>query len=118
MIHKNTYQPSTVDEMMTNMIKKSIWKTLVSYMFDKGFPSLELIYTHEERWIMGLSKQEQMKILLEQLHMPEEYRESHFKDARFKRLDVYKKTETWHFHIRVKHVLPYTIYQLLRAKLH
>ena len=67
---------------------------------------------------MGLSKQEQMKILLEQLHMPEEYRESHFKDARFKRLDVYKKTETWHFHIRVKHVLPYTIYQLLRAKLH
>ncbi len=50
--------------------------------------------------------------------MPREYGESYFKDARFKRLDVYKNKKLWHFHIHLQKVLPFEIYELLRAKLH
>lgn len=58
-----------------------------------------------------------MKILLEQIQMPEDIVESHFQNSKLKKLAVYKQTKTWHFHIHLNRVLPLTVFQLLEAKL-
>ncbi|MBT2216639.1 PolC-type DNA polymerase III [Virgibacillus dakarensis] len=65
---------------------------------------------------MAITNIEKMKVLLQQLEMPAEYI-NHFQDSELIRLEVYKKTETWHFHIQVKRVLPSNIYQYMVARL-
>lgn len=66
---------------------------------------------------MDISKKEKMDLLLKQLQVPEEYVQKYFQDSYLDKLQVYKKTKTWHFHLHVKQVLPADIYQLLQAKL-
>src|SRR5690625_1146931 len=66
---------------------------------------------------MEISKQEKINVLLEQIHMPNEYVDTHFKDSLLERLAVYKQRGVWHFHIRVKNILPLNVYQLLQARL-
>jgi len=66
---------------------------------------------------MEISKQEKINVLLEQIHMPNEYVDTHFKDSLLERLEVYKQRGVWHFHIRVKNILPLNVYQLLQARL-
>ncbi|WP_100010929.1 PolC-type DNA polymerase III [Lentibacillus sediminis] len=66
---------------------------------------------------MDISKKEKMDLLLKQLQVPEEYVQEYFQDSYLDKLQVYKKSKTWHFHLHVKQVLPADIYQLLQAKL-
>ncbi|WP_163971253.1 PolC-type DNA polymerase III [Oceanobacillus halotolerans] len=66
---------------------------------------------------MDISKKEKMDVLLKQLQIPSEHIETYFQDSELQRLEVYKKTKTWHFHIRLQQLLPATIYQLLLARL-
>src|SRR5699024_10842333 len=66
---------------------------------------------------MEISKREKINILLKQIHMPKECVDTHFNDSLLERLEVYKQRKTWHFHIQVKNILPFNIYQLLFAKL-
>lgn len=66
---------------------------------------------------MDISKQEKMKMLLNQLQISEENIEKHFQDSELIKLAVYKKTKTWLFHIHVKRVLPLHVHQLLTGKL-
>ncbi|WP_099158132.1 PolC-type DNA polymerase III [Virgibacillus ndiopensis] len=65
---------------------------------------------------MAISENEKMNLLLTQLHMPEESL-GYFQDSQLTKLEVIKTTQTWHFHIQVKRVLPINIYQLITAKL-
>lgn len=67
---------------------------------------------------MGISKKEKMNLLLKQLQIPEEYMKDYFLESYLEKLEVYKQTRTWHFHIHVKRVLPLNIYLLLTSKLH
>lgn len=66
---------------------------------------------------MEISKREKVNILLNQIQMPEEHIASHFQDSLLEKLDVYKQTKIWNFHIRTKNILPINVYEILQAKL-
>ncbi|WP_010530660.1 PolC-type DNA polymerase III [Lentibacillus jeotgali] len=66
---------------------------------------------------MGISNQEKMNLLLEQMGISGEHLDSHFNDSELLKLEVHKQTKTWHFHIRLNQVLPTEIYAMLSAKL-
>ncbi|WP_042223740.1 PolC-type DNA polymerase III [Oceanobacillus manasiensis] len=66
---------------------------------------------------MDLTKKEKMRLLLKQLQIAGEDVEAFFNDSYLEKLEIYKKTKTWHFHIYVERVLPIQVYQLLAGKL-
>src|SRR5690625_4394694 len=66
---------------------------------------------------MDISKQEKMKVLLEQIEISEEDVEQYFQGSLLSKLEVYKQSKTWHFHIQTKHVLPVHMYNLMTTKL-
>src|SRR5699024_3508449 len=66
---------------------------------------------------MSLSREEKMAILLEQLQIPSQIRDTYFESAAIRKLTVYKKRKLWHFHIGLKHVLVFEIYRLFFARL-
>ncbi|MCG1028734.1 PolC-type DNA polymerase III [Virgibacillus halodenitrificans] len=61
---------------------------------------------------MDLSKSEKMNLLLKQLQIPSEHIQNHFKGSYLEKLEVYKKTKIWHFHIYLENVLPLEIHEL------
>lgn len=66
---------------------------------------------------MDISKQEKMNLLLKQLEIPTDYIADYFSGSFLDKLEVFKQTKTWHFHIHVERVLPIHIYQLMVVKL-
>ncbi|HLS07828.1 PolC-type DNA polymerase III [Lentibacillus sp.] len=66
---------------------------------------------------MDISKQEKMKLLLEQMGISKEYINTYFKDSELVKLEVHKQSKIWHFHIRLSQVLPTEIYALLSVRL-
>jgi len=64
---------------------------------------------------MHISKQEKMNVLLEQINLPQHVVHKYFQNSYLERLDVYKTSKKWHFHIHVEKVLPADIYQLLHS---
>ncbi|HLQ97940.1 MAG TPA: PolC-type DNA polymerase III [Candidatus Dormibacteraeota bacterium] len=66
---------------------------------------------------MEISKQEKMRVLLEQIQISAEDIEQYFRASMLDKLEVYRQTKTWHFHIQTEHLLPVHIYQLLLMKL-
>ncbi|GAB4072569.1 PolC-type DNA polymerase III [Barrientosiimonas marina] len=66
---------------------------------------------------MGISKQEKMTLLLQQLGIPEETVSDHFQDSQLVKLEVHKRTQLWHFHIQVNHLLPTDVYALFSSRL-
>ena len=66
---------------------------------------------------MDISKQEKMNLLLKQLEIPTDYIADYFAGSFLDKLEVFKQTKTWHFHIHVERVLPIHIYQLMVVKL-
>ncbi|MFD1037950.1 PolC-type DNA polymerase III [Virgibacillus byunsanensis] len=66
---------------------------------------------------MDISKKEKMNILLEQLQMPEDSIGEYFQDSELEKLEVYRQTKTWHFHVRLKQILPIETYDLMLSKL-
>lgn len=66
---------------------------------------------------MDISKREKMELLLQQTQMPEELLAPYFTESTLERLEVYKTKKIWHFHINLKKILPFTVYQTFLAKL-
>src|SRR5690625_5022748 len=66
---------------------------------------------------MEISKQEKMQVLLKQLQMPAQHIEKYFQQSKLDKLEVFKQTKIWHFHIHIKRMLPVTIYELLIGSL-
>lgn len=66
---------------------------------------------------MDISGTKKMQILLKQLEMSDEYMGEYFQNSELIRLEVYKQTKIWHFHIRIERLLPVEVYQLLYGKL-
>lgn len=66
---------------------------------------------------MDISKEEKLQLLLKQLQLSEDVIEKYFQSSELDKLEVYKKTKTWHFHIKLKHILPVHVYQLFLAAL-
>ena len=66
---------------------------------------------------MDVSRQEKLTILLDQIQLPTDMKED-FVDAELRKLQIYKKSKIWHFHVEVKDVLPVTTYQVLNILHH
>ncbi|MCG3419060.1 PolC-type DNA polymerase III [Oceanobacillus jordanicus] len=66
---------------------------------------------------MDLTKKEKLRLLLKQLQIAGEDVEAFFNESYLEKLEIYKKTKKWHFHIFVERVLPLQVYQLLVGKL-
>lgn len=62
---------------------------------------------------MNLTKREKMKILLEQLQLPDDVIENHFEQSALHKLVVHKHKKVWHFHIELDQTLPLTVYEML-----
>jgi len=66
---------------------------------------------------MDITKKEKMDVLLKQLQISEEHIRDYFQNSYLEKLQVYKKSQTWHFFIHVEQVLPLNIYQSFLMKL-
>ena len=66
---------------------------------------------------MSISKQEKMELLLKQIQLPTDMIDRHFQNSRLERLDVYRQSKKWHFHIHIEQVLPVDVYQHLLTRL-
>lgn len=64
---------------------------------------------------MSLSSQEKMAILLEQIQLPEEWKDTYFNNSSLEQVVVYKKEQCWHFHISLEKRLPFEIYEAFLA---
>lgn len=66
---------------------------------------------------MSLSNREKMDVLLQQLQMPDEVKESHFKQSQLHKVIVSPSENLWHFYIYLDQTLPFEIYNMLKQKL-
>src|SRR5690625_285940 len=60
---------------------------------------------------MSLSGQEKMKVLLEQIKLPENIVASYFQSSQIVKLTVYRETKRWHFTFEVERILPIEVYR-------
>ncbi|WLV25795.1 PolC-type DNA polymerase III [Aciduricibacillus chroicocephali] len=60
---------------------------------------------------MDLSKREKLTILLDQLQLDAAAVDTYFQNAVLEKLEVYKKSKVWHFHISLEKPLPFAVYQ-------
>lgn len=65
---------------------------------------------------MDISKKEKMDVLLRQLQISEDHL-AYFADSYLNKLEIFKQTKTWHFHISTNQVLPCEVYQLFKHQL-
>ncbi|CDQ40081.1 PolC-type DNA polymerase III [Virgibacillus salexigens] len=65
---------------------------------------------------MSISRNEKMDVLLEQLQISDDHL-PYFSGSYLNKLEVYKQTKSWHFHIYTKQVLPWEVYQVFSSKL-
>ena len=60
---------------------------------------------------MSLSKENKMRVLLEQIQLDSSIIEQHFSKSKIEKLEVFTKSKRWHFHIHINHILPAKVYQ-------
>ncbi|MFD1066260.1 PolC-type DNA polymerase III [Oceanobacillus locisalsi] len=66
---------------------------------------------------MGISKQEKMKLLLEQIQLSETSIQTYFASSYLEKVEVYKQEKKWHFYIHLEDVLPFDEYLYLYQSL-
>ncbi|WP_186577436.1 PolC-type DNA polymerase III [Aquibacillus kalidii] len=66
---------------------------------------------------MGISSNEKMTLLLQQINLQEDITEQYFIDSSLSKLEVYTKEKLWHFHINLAKILPPKVYHEFTLKL-
>ncbi|WP_138414767.1 PolC-type DNA polymerase III [Aquibacillus sediminis] len=66
---------------------------------------------------MDISNNKKLKLLLQQIEMPEEYIQDYFEDGALAKLEVFTQNKEWHFHINLSKVLPPQVYRVFSMKL-
>ncbi|MBM7572060.1 PolC-type DNA polymerase III [Aquibacillus albus] len=66
---------------------------------------------------MDISSNDKIYLLLQQMEMPQEMIEEHFKESSLAKLEVSPKSKKWHFHINLSTILPPSVYQIFTLKL-
>lgn len=66
---------------------------------------------------MSISKQEKMKLLLEQIQLSETSIQKYFASSYLEKVEVYKQEKKWHFYIYIEDVLPFDEYLYLYQSL-
>ena len=67
--------------------------------------------------VVTISNEEKMELLLKQVELPEEMKESFFQNSSLEKVIVYKKEKRWHLHIKIEKVLPFEVYLTFINKL-
>src|SRR5690625_4310730 len=67
---------------------------------------------------MSLSKQKKMNVLLEQIQLNDIKCQTYFDESTIEKLEVFTKSKRWHFHIKLKDVLPIKIYKTFIEHIH
>lgn len=62
-------------------------------------------------------RKERFGYLLEQLDIPEDVKERHFRDGMIEKLVISKEKRAWHFHLRLPKIVPAAVYELFQTKL-
>jgi DNA polymerase-3 subunit alpha (Gram-positive type) len=62
-------------------------------------------------------RKERLQLLLQQLQIPEQIVQSHFQDAKIRKLVILKEKRAWHFHIELPIIIPATVYELFSERL-
>ncbi|MCL7746502.1 PolC-type DNA polymerase III [Halalkalibacter alkaliphilus] len=62
-------------------------------------------------------RKERLQLLLQQLQMPDQLVNTHFKEALIRKLVISKEKRAWHFHIEVPVVVPAQVYELFAERL-
>src|SRR5690625_3720513 len=60
--------------------------------------------------VVTISNEEKMELLLKQVELPEEMKESFFQNSSLEKVIVYKKEKRWNLHIKIEKVLPFEVY--------
>lgn len=66
---------------------------------------------------MSISKQEKMKLLLEQIQLSETSIQTYFASSYLEKVEVYKQEKKWHFYIHLEDVLPFDEYLYFQQSL-
>src|SRR5690625_149311 len=66
---------------------------------------------------MSISKKERMKLLIEQIDLPQDIVTNYFQDSEIDKLELFKVEKLWIFHLNIKNVLPLDVYQVLLVHL-
>ncbi|GIO22000.1 PolC-type DNA polymerase III [Oceanobacillus sp. J11TS1] len=66
---------------------------------------------------MSISKQEKMKLLLEQIQLSEKSIQAYFASSYLEKVEIYKTEKKWHFYIHIEDVLPFDEYLYLYQSL-
>src|SRR5699024_11949025 len=66
---------------------------------------------------MSISKKERMKLLIEQIDLPQDIVTNYFQDSEIEKLELFKEEKLWIFHLNIKNVLPLDVYQVLLGHL-
>ncbi|WP_368654850.1 PolC-type DNA polymerase III [Ornithinibacillus sp. 4-3] len=66
---------------------------------------------------MDISGKEKMLLLLQQIQLPDEMVNAHFLESSIKKVEIFKQTKTWHFHIHVGQLLPINVLEVFRNQL-
>ncbi len=66
---------------------------------------------------MSMTGAKKMEVLLDQIELPKDIRDKHFKSAKLEKLIVHRQSKVWHFHFHFENVLPPDVYQLFILKL-
>ncbi|ADU30718.1 PolC-type DNA polymerase III [Evansella cellulosilytica] len=57
-------------------------------------------------------RKQRLQLLLEQIAIPQEMIDSHFREGTIEKLEVYKNEKKWHFYISLPSILPFPVFQL------
>ncbi|MCP8616487.1 PolC-type DNA polymerase III [Salirhabdus salicampi] len=66
---------------------------------------------------MNVTNREKMKILLEQLGLPDDMVQAYFQESTLEKLTVYTKEKKWHFTFSFPQILPTEVFRIFEAKL-
>ncbi|PRO65194.1 PolC-type DNA polymerase III [Alkalicoccus urumqiensis] len=61
-------------------------------------------------------RKERFRLLMEQVQMPEDFLKNYAEDAYIERLVIYQKEKTWHLHIHLPDMLPFSAFELLHSR--
>ncbi len=66
---------------------------------------------------MQSTSEERFNLLTQQIGIPDDMKNKYFQNAKIEKLEVYRKTQTWHFSFVIEECMPAEVYQLFVLKL-
>lgn len=66
---------------------------------------------------MNTTNKERFELLMKQIGIPDDMKNKYFQNGSIEKLEVYRQSKIWQFHLLIENVLPAEAYQLFALKL-